>query len=222
VDPVGFPVFGTLTAALAAASAGANQNGRVTIVTSGRFREAVLITGASGNVSLEAAPGVEATIDAVASGNPGGGNAARQASPGITVNAPADRHITLRNLVVRNWSEGILVLGTSRVLIENCRVEQNLNYGIYVQGTAKVAIEDCSVAATGFRAGSAGNSPSVVPPNPGTGIQFADQSSGLVCRSTIVGNFAAGINNATGKKKSIASRDNCLFDNNPDTARMDD
>ena len=61
-------IFGTINAALGADRNGASQNGRVTIVTSGRFAEVVNITAANGNVTLEAAPGIEANIDAVLSG----------------------------------------------------------------------------------------------------------------------------------------------------------
>ena len=49
-------IFGTINAALAGANGGANQNGRVTIVTSGRFPEVVNITAANGNVTLEGRP----------------------------------------------------------------------------------------------------------------------------------------------------------------------
>ena len=48
-DTDGDRVFGTITAALGAGT-GANQNGRVVIVTSGTFAEVVNITGANGNV----------------------------------------------------------------------------------------------------------------------------------------------------------------------------
>ena len=62
-------IFGTITAALGAANGGAGQNGRVTIVTSGRFFESVTIAPTTGNVTLEAAPGVEANVEAVAVGD---------------------------------------------------------------------------------------------------------------------------------------------------------
>jgi parallel beta-helix repeat protein len=157
-------VFGTIGGALAAANNGANQNGRVTIVTSGRFAEVVIITAANGNVTLEAAPGVEANIDAVLSGDPD--NAARQSGPGVIVNAPENRRVTIRNIVSRNWTEGILVLGQSRVTIDGCRVENNRDYGIHVVDAAKVAITNCQVNASGFRqAPGIDNNP-----NPGVGI----------------------------------------------------
>ncbi|MDQ3624041.1 MAG: right-handed parallel beta-helix repeat-containing protein [Verrucomicrobiota bacterium] len=208
VDPVGFPTFGTINAALGAANAGANQNGRVTIVTSGRFREVVSITGDNGNVTLEAAPGVEANIDAVASGD-AEGNTARQAAPGIIVNAPNTRIITLRNLVSRNWTDGIRVQGESRVVIDNCRVENNLNYGIRVVDSAKATIDKCSVTASGFRVGADVSAT----PAPGVGISFEGTSSGLVCDTTVSGSFAAGIRRRT--SRSVTVDDGCFFDNNP-------
>lgn len=101
-------IFGTITAALGAANGGANQNGRVTIVTSGRFHEQLIVSNANGNTTIEAAPGVEATIDAVATGTraaqfSGSTNVVRQGQPGIIINSPNNRYVTLRNLVVRNW-----------------------------------------------------------------------------------------------------------------------
>src|SRR3954462_5867265 len=81
-------IFGTLRAAWgpgtgAAAGTGANHNGSILIVTSGRFAEQLIIgnsgfivgEGAAnpGNVTIEAAPGVEADIDAVLQGDPSRG-----------------------------------------------------------------------------------------------------------------------------------------------------
>lgn len=217
-DADGDRVFGTITAALGGGT-GANQNGRVVIVTSGTFAEVVNITGANGNVQLEAAPGVDANIDAVLQGDPGSG--ARQNAPGIIVNAPADRFITIRNIVSRNWATGIDVRGFSRVLIDRCRVDNNTNFGILVQGTAKVKINDTQVTATGFRVGATGDFPRANRPDPGVGIEFQDDSSGLICDSCVVGNFGAGIRNGTrdnGKgfgNSSVQLQNVCAFDNNP-------
>jgi hypothetical protein len=210
-------VFGTINGALGAANGGANQNGRVTIVTSGRFAEVVNITAANGNVTLEAAPGVEANIDAVLAGD--AGNAARQGAPGIIISAPADRFVTLRNIVSRNWTQGILVTGDSRVLIDHCRVENNVDYGILVQNNAKVTVTNCQVTATGFRVGATGSAPSgpspVITPNPGIGIEFEGNSSGVVADSTVSGSFAAGISNSTANKRAVTLADVITFDNNP-------
>jgi hypothetical protein len=202
-------VFGTINAALGAANGGASQNGRVTIVTSGRFREIVNITGANGNVTLEAAPGVEANIDAVIAGDrssqfPDTTNAAAQAAPGIVVNAPANRKVTIRNLVSRNWTDGIRVLGDSRVTIDNCRLEGNVNNGIAVSGAARVLITHSQVDSTGFRAGATGDFPSAAnPPSPGHGISFAGTSSGAVVNTTVSFNFGVGIANSTGNAFAV-------------------
>ena len=212
-------VFGTLNVALGNRSTGddaidatrANQNGRVTIVTSGRFAEIVTITGANGNVTLEAAPGVEANIDAVVQGAPDNGNVARQNSPGILVNAPSTRVITLRNLISRNWTQGIQVSGDSRVVIDNCRVENNRDFGIRAMGSARVTIVNSLVTASGFRvSGGVVNVPS-----PGVGIEFAGGSSGTVGASTISSNFAGGISNATGDPFAVCLHDLTVFDNRP-------
>ena len=199
-------IFGTINAALAADNNGANQNGRVTIVTSGRFAEVVNITAANGNVTLEAAPGVEANIDAVLSGDPG--NAARQGAPGIIVNAPDNRRITIRNIVSRNWTEGIIILGNSHVTIDGCRVENNRDYGIHVVDAAKVAITNCQVNASGFR-----QAPGVDnTPNPGVGIDFEGSASGQISFTTVTGSFAAGIK----ADRKVGIDQVTLFDNNPD------
>ncbi len=219
-------VFGTINAALgpgtgAAAGTGANQNGRVVIVASGIFPEVVNITGANGNVTLEAAPGVEANIDAVLQGDPGSG--ARQNAPGIIVNAPANRFVTIRNIVSRNWTDGILVRGSSNVLIDDCRIENNTNYGIRVQGDAKVKINNTQVSATGFRVVGGMSFPSAVnQPNPGNGIEYEDDSSGLICDTCVIGSFGVGISNDTRDNgrgfgnSSVRLQNVCVFNNNPD------
>ena len=217
-DTDGDRVFGTITAALGGGT-GANQNGRVLIVTSGTFAEVVNITGANGNVQLEAAPGVDANIDAVLQGDPGSG--ARQAAPGIIVNAPADRYVTIRNVVSRNWTIGIDVRGNSRVLIDGCRVDNNTNWGIRVQDSARVKINDTQVSATGFRVGGGLDFPRTNQPAPGVGIEYQGDSSGLICNTCVVGSFGAGIKNSTRDagqgfgNASVRLQNVCVFDNSP-------
>lgn len=198
-------IFGTLNAALAAANGGANQNGRVTIVTSGRFPEPLLITGASGNVSVEAAPGVEANIDAVLAGNPG--SVERQGFPGISISAPANRVITLRNLVVRNWAVGISVYGDSRVILDNCRVEHNTMFGIHVYERARATIYNSAITGSGFRAGMAPDNAA----SPGSAVVFNDSATGLVARTLIATNAGAGIANYT--RQPITANEVAMFDN---------
>ncbi|MBM4297485.1 MAG: right-handed parallel beta-helix repeat-containing protein [Deltaproteobacteria bacterium] len=203
-------IFGTITAALAAANGGANQNGRVTIVTSGRFPEVVNITAANGNVTLEAVPGVEANIDAVLAGD--AGNAGRQAAPGIIVNAPENRRVVIRNIVSRNWTDGILVVGQSHVTIDKCRLEGNRDYGIRVMDAAKVAITNCHVNGTGFRAAPNVNNT----PDPGIGIEFEGNSSGAVSSTVVTGSFAAGIAADRSNQRNVRLSDVTVFGNNPD------
>ncbi len=219
-------VFGTINAALGAAQGGANQNGRVTIVTSGRFREVVVITSVGGNTTLEGAPGVEANIDAVIAGDrsnqfPATTNATAQAAPGIVIDAAANRTVTLRNLVSRNWTDGIRIRGNSRVLLDNVRLEGNSNNGIDVSGNARVAISNSAVSFTGFRAGATGDFPSAAnQPNPGVGINFRESARGSVAFSTVNGNFAAGLSNTTGNPAAITILMINAFDNNPDFAGL--
>jgi hypothetical protein len=207
-------IFGTLRAALgpgtgAGAGTGANQNGRITIVTSGRFAEQLVIglpTGGfgggltnPGNVTIEAAPGVEANLDAVLQGDPAGGNNVRQSQPGIIINLPdASRVVTLRNLVIRNWAEGVLSAGNGRVLIDNCRFENNLNFGIRTQGSSRTVITNTHVNGTGYRIGTAPSTPA-----PGIGVQAEGASQIRIADSTVSHSFDIGINNATGGPEFI-------------------
>lgn len=203
-------IFGTLTAALGAN--GINQNGTITIVTSGTFAEIIFI---SGNVTLQAAPGVEANIDAILQGDDATANAARQAHEGIIVDAPADRYVVIRNITSRNWTSGIQVRNNSRVTIENSRFEHNVNYGIDVIGAAsRVAITKSEVHATGFRTNPAtGNFPTANPPNPGHGISFRGGSSGIVSFTTVTGNFASAIINGGSGTLQFIPNSNTIFDN---------
>lgn len=202
-------VFGTIAAAIGAN--GVNNNGTITIVTSGTFPEVVTITG---NVTLQAAPGVIANIDAVLQGD--AGTTARQSQPGIIVNAPANRYVVIRNIRSNNWTSGIQVNGASRVAIDNCVLENNINYGIEVTGTSRVAITGSLVHATGFRLNPAtGDFPTTATPNPGKGIEFDDSSTGSVFNTTVTGSFSAGISNMTGKDKSVRVNHSHLFDNSP-------
>lgn len=207
-------VFGTINAALGNTDLGvtlnatrANQNGRVTIVGSGIFPEVVTITAAGGNVTLEAVPGVDANIDAVAQGVDGG--AARQASPGIIVDSPANRRVTIRNLMSRNWTDGFRIMGYSRVTLDDVRAENNRDYGIRVQNTARVAISNAHVGATGFRTAPGVDNT----PNPGIGIEFEHKSRGSIFSTSVTGSFAAGVARDSTAK---LTRDHVqLFDNNP-------
>jgi hypothetical protein len=199
-------IFGTINAALgpgtgAAAGTGANMNGSVTIVTSGRFAELVVISDQTTPTSptslvLEAAPGVNAMIDAVLQGDPAGGNTTRQAGVGVTINATAsDDRVVLRNLVIRNWFEGVRVTSGARVTIENCRFEHNVDYAIRVQGSSRAAVYDTQINDTGFRISGAASVPSAV--TGGTGIFFEGSSAGVVAKSAIFGSFRNGMLNSS-------------------------
>ncbi len=195
-DMDGDRVFGTINGANSAA--GINNNGTITIVTSGTFPETVVITG---NVTLQAAPGVSANLDAVLQGDPGSG--ARQGQPGIVVNSPANRFVVIRNILSKNWTSGIQINGSSRVAIENSSFENNVNYGIEVKGNSKVSISNSDVHATGFRLNpGTGDFPTNVTPNPGKGIEFSDGSSGSIFFTTVTGSFGAGISNTSSSRRN--------------------
>ena len=207
-DNDGDRVFGTINGANSAD--GINNNGTITIVTPGTFPEVVTL---SGNVTLQAAPGVDANIDAVLQGDPNSG--ARQNAPGIIVNAPANRYVIIRNITSRNWTSGIQVNGDSRVTIESCRIEHNVNYGIEVNDQARVKVDKSEVVATGFRLNPAtGDFPTTDHPNPGDGISFNSSSRGAVYRTEVSGSFRTGI---SGRRVTV--KDVYLFDNNRDRGK---
>ncbi|HKQ99525.1 MAG TPA: right-handed parallel beta-helix repeat-containing protein [Pyrinomonadaceae bacterium] len=213
-------IFGTIQAALgpgtgAAAGTGANFNGLILIVKSGRFAERLFIgnspggpeplgTANPGNVTLEAAPGVAANIDAVIQGDPSGQNAARQNDFGITVGYTtngANRVVTLRNLTIRNYKFGIWANQSSRVHIDNCRLENNLDYGIRIDDNARVVITNTQVVSTGFRIGGPTATPSC--PTCGSGIIVQTNAQARIMDSAVSHSFNAGILNLTGSPSNV-------------------
>jgi hypothetical protein len=207
-------VFGTLTAALLAANGGANANGHVIIVTSGRFNEAITIpnTGAgqaaiNGVTIIEAAPGVQAHIDANLAGDPGSG--ARQAGNGVVINTlDTDRVVILRNVVIRNFQIGLQVMGNSRVICEDCRFDSNVVANVSVSGNASLTMVGCSVRAGGMRF-----NPAKATPNPGDGIVFSGTAKGAISDCDIAGNTAAGVRNTSTSVVRVSR--STVFDNVP-------
>jgi hypothetical protein len=201
-------IFGTLNAALgpgtgAAAGTGANFNGKILIVKSGRFAETLYIgqggfglgtgTANPSNVTIEAAPGVNATIDAVLQGDPAGGNVTRTNSVGILIlypNTIAPAVVTLRNLSIRNFAEGVAAVLYSRVHIDNCRFENNLNYGIHAIDATKFTITNTQVTSSGRRTGVGGSASST-----GDGLRVQDLASVRISDSTFSHNLGNGIVN---------------------------
>jgi len=207
-------VFGTLTAALLAANGGANANGHVIIVTSGRFNEAITIPNTAGGQAaingvtiVEAAPGVQANIDAVLAGD--AGNATRQAGNGIVINTvDTDRVVILRNLVIRNYQIGLQVMGNARVICEDCRFDSNVVANVSVSGNASLTLVGCSVSAGGMRF-----NPTKANPNPGDGVVFSGNAKGAISDCAISGNTAAGVRNTSASVVKVT--DSTLFDNVP-------
>jgi len=219
-DNDGDVVFGTITRALGAAPA-IGQNGIVMIVTSGRFVEVVNL---SGNVTLEGAPGVAVDIEAfLVPADPRLAEfpAAQamplmlQGAPGIVIDAPANRFVTVRNITTSNWTSGVIVRNNSRALLDNVRAQNNINFGVQVSDLARVAIFDSKIAATGFRVnGGTGDFPTTSMPAPGVGVRFADQSRGNISGTTMSGNFGAGMANETNSLFNVSvGTDVQLFDN---------
>ncbi|HWG55651.1 MAG TPA: right-handed parallel beta-helix repeat-containing protein [Gaiellaceae bacterium] len=204
-DGDGDRVFGTINGGNS--SAGAANNGTITVVTSGLFAETVTLTG---NVTLEAAPGVEANVDAVRQGDPR--STARQAAPGIIVDAPPNRQVIIRNIQSRNWTTGFEIRGGSRVALEGVRAEHNINYGIEVNGAASVSISNSEIHSTGRRVNPmSGDFPSMAnQPAPGTGIEFDGRSIGVVFSTRVTGSTGIGID---AEKNDVCLALVTVFDN---------
>ena len=207
-DGDGDQVFGTLQAAVD----GVGDNGRVMVVTSGRFFEQVTLQGAGVTV-LEAAPGVNAIVEAFNAGDTPENNNARQQAPGIVVDSDGSFPLEIRNIVSRNWTDGIQINGSANVTIDNVRLDSNVNYGIHVQDRARVAVTNSQVNSSGFRrSGSLGLTPGgEIPPAPGVGIAFEDSSSGFIADTTVAQSFSDGV---TANRKKVKIRDNTFFNNN--------
>lgn len=189
-------IFGTLNAAIgpgtgAAAGTGANFNGRVIIVASGRFPELINFSTGS-HLQIEAAPGVEANIDAVLQGDPAGGNNVRQESIGLTVNIDSGASVILRNLTIRNFKTGMRVTGAGRILVDDCRFDNNLDYGIQVLGTTGLVVETSRITGTGRRVGTANNTTLL-----GHGINVGDAAGAVINKSIIINSKGAGIQNTS-------------------------
>jgi hypothetical protein len=189
-------VFGTLEAALGAS--GINSNGTITIVTSGRFIPSSTVRigdapgGAPTHVTIEAAPGVIAIFDAVLQGDPAGGNTMRQNIVGFLVEATADSdRIVFRNLIIKNWFEGIRVSGGARVTVDNCKFEHNLNHAVRAMGTSLVLVYESTITDTGTR-GGAGVSNFAFP---GRGVSYEESSRGMVAKSQIFTNKGDAVHN---------------------------
>jgi hypothetical protein len=221
-------IFGTLRAALgpgtgAAAGTGANFNGSILIVKSGRFAEFLYIGNSGfvpgegavnpGNVTIEAAPGVEADIDAVLQGDPAGGNTSRQASGGIVIIYSSNTSVvTLRNLTIRNWVEGVGSALNSRVNIDNCRFENNFNNAVHVFDNVLLTISNSQFTANGRRI------PVTGAPAPGNGLLVQGGAQARVFNSVFSHNFAAGISNATGIPGSVVLYKVATYFNSPNVS----
>lgn len=207
-DADGDQVFGTIGAAVS----GVGNNGHVTIVTSGRFLESVRLDGTGVSV-LEGAPGVEAIVEAFQGGGAADANNMRQQRAGIVVHTDGSFPIEIRNVTSRNWTDGIVVRGSSRVTIDGVRVDSNVNYGIHVEGDSRVVVTNSQVNASGYRrSGSLGLTPGGdIAPSPGIGIGFEDGSSGIVSFTTVAHSFGTGVM-SNGKVRLLA---NTVFDNSP-------
>ena len=169
-------------------------------MTSRRYAETLFIgqsgffpglgTATPGNVTIQAAPGVNAEIDAILQGDPAGGNTARSNSTGITILYPPGftSVVTLRNLTIRNFAEGVAAVLSSRVHLDRCRIENNLNHGIHVIDNTLVTITNSTITANGRRTGLGSSVAS-----PGNGLTAENNAQVRTSDSTFAHNVAAGI-----------------------------
>lgn len=218
-------IFGTIDGALGSFPLGnaadgsgplnpttAGQNGRIIIVTSGRFAETISLGGAfpnPGNIQIEAAPGVEANIDAVVQGD--ANNTNRQNASGITVDTPATVIVTLRNLTIRNFRDGIRLLNNSRVNLENVRIDNNRDFGIVTQGNSRLTANHVHITATGYRVNPAVTNT----PTPGDGLRIQNTSAVWLSHSTIFHSFRNAV--FRDASASLVQTDVVLGDNGVDS-----
>lgn len=195
--------FGTITGGLEAVA----QNGTVTIVSNGTFPEAVRLTPTEGaSVTLESAPGVRATIDAVVQGQ--AGNADRANQSGIHVRGCSECQVTVRNITTRNFARGVSVHGRSHALLVGIRAEGNLNYGIKAVERARLTVRSAVVNATGYRKDAAG----VAKAEPGIGVRIADEAKASIYNATVSNSRDAGIK---ADRNKVLLRDIQVFGNHP-------
>ncbi len=195
--------YGTIGAAVAAVA----SNGRVTMVRSGTYPESVRLEPVEGaSIVLDAAPGVDANIDAVVQGEAGGPERAEMT--GIVVDGCRTCGVTIRNITVRNWLEGIRLRGRSQALLDHVRSKGNLDYGIRLRQNADAAVRNSTVVGNGYRKDAAGAGEA----QPGIGNRVHDDASAVVTDSSVPGNRAAGIK---APRASLRLRRVQLFDNHP-------
>jgi Right handed beta helix region len=211
--------FGTIAGCLGALNAAINQNGICQIVTSGNFAEVVNITN---QVTIEAAPGVLANIEAFLAGpdprrqqfpTAAGDANALQRAPGIVINSPANRYVILRNLSVTNWTDGVRVMGNSHVLIDDVEIDHNINNGIVISDNAEVLITNSQITSTGFRLNPVtGDFPGVMAPMAGAALNLQGTSKTAIANSTISGNFGPAVTRS--RDADLDDEDVITFDNN--------
>lgn len=220
-DMDGDRVFGTIVGAKNAMN-GILNNGTITIVTSGVFAESGIIL--QGNVTLQAAPGVEAIIDAVLQGDPG--SAGRQSGNGIFIDAPMTRRVSLRNITIKNYAVGIYIVGASRVTLENVRLENNVFYGIRAGGSSVMSVMNSSISSTGYRLNPAtGDFPTTSSPSPGYGVRVESSARASIVSSVISNNFGSAINSASSGTVCISQSNvigNGSLMNGPGTINISD
>ena len=195
--------FGTINAALASVA----QNGTVTVVANGTFPEAVRLAPVDGgSVTLEAAPGVQATLDAVVQGQ--AGNAERAGQSGVQVRGCASCGVTFRNLGVRNFAQGVNVGGRSHVLVQRVRTEGNVNFGIRAIDDARLTMRGTTVNATGFRKDAGG----VATAKPGIGVSIVESARASIWHSVVSNSRGAGIK---ARRDAVTLRHVQVFGNRP-------
>lgn len=205
-DADGDEVYGSILAAI--------QNndierfgGEITIVTSGRFDGDIVYDGGLGGkkLTLQAAPGVRAVIEQLRARS----TVREELRAGILIVGQSGQvrntvvppsFVTLRNLTVRGFTNGMVLTQLARVLIDNCNIENSLQHGVLVSTLSDVTINNSKVYDVGQRLPVRDPVTNAVVANaPGDGIKFADGvedgSTGMIVSSVISGNRGAAISN---------------------------
>ncbi len=203
-DIDGDKVFGSIYEATNVVNFDPN-GGIVSIVTSGNFTGQINISGRRGTVTLQAAPGVQATVDNALLLP--GSDTDLDFPFSISIESSSDRYVVLRNLTFRYCLfSAIDVRGDARVAIEGCHLENNEDVGINVNDNARVTISHTKVFASN-------NGQTMVNSASGAGILFSNNSSGSIFQTTVSGTRGVGISNRTGRANAVCAYLVNVFDN---------
>ena len=100
-------------------------------------------------------------------------------------------------------------MGSTRINIDNCRIENNRDFGVHLTEFGRVVISNSQIQSNGFRIPVSG------PSTPGAGIVMEDSVQLRVIDSVIANNFGPGLHNQTAMGTNAVLYQVSLHFNNP-------